>query len=365
VHPYHGKPDYAFWRRVVSGLSPTEVDPVTSVPFRIAPSDRIATAGSCFAQHISKTLSSVGFGYLVTEAGPATRGAADENYGVFPARFGNLYTTRQLLQLFQRAYGLFEPVDSEWETSEGGYLDPFRPRIQRGGFASVEDLRSDRESHLAAVRDMFEQCDLLVFTLGLTEGWESAIDGAVFPLAPGVVTDKIDPTDYAFHNFTANEVEADLLKFIDLLRSVNPSVRIMLTVSPVSLVATFEDRHVLVSTVYSKSVLRVAAETATRARPAIAYFPSYEIITGASARSRFYEDDLREVSPAGVAHVMSIFVRHYLAAANEGQRVDKTAIHGEVAGDPPGMATAVERERQSIREWQRVVCDENALDVSR
>ena len=80
----------------------------------------------------------------------------------------------------------------------------------------------------------------------------------------------------------------------------------------VALVATYEDTHVLPATVYSKSALRVVAEMATRAHDRVGYFPSYEIITGPQSRGAFFEDDLREVRPEGVAHVMSIFARHYL-----------------------------------------------------
>src|SRR5258705_5357322 len=117
-HPYKNRPDFAFWSRAVAGPKSDDVDPVTSVPFTISPSDQVATAGSCFAQHISKTLMRRGFNYLVTEQGPAER-----NYGVFPARFGNVYSVRQLLQLFQRAYGIFRPLDLWW-VREGRFVDP-------------------------------------------------------------------------------------------------------------------------------------------------------------------------------------------------------------------------------------------------
>lgn len=92
MNPYLALPDSAFWRRSVSALAPEAVDPVVDVPFRIGREDAVATAGSCFAQHISRTLVADGFRYLVTESRPATEGARDENYGVFPARFGNIST---------------------------------------------------------------------------------------------------------------------------------------------------------------------------------------------------------------------------------------------------------------------------------
>ena len=352
ANPYEMKPDSCFWRRSISGHSAYDIDPVISTPFTIYPSDFIATAGSCFAQHIARTLRTRGMNYLVTEKEPQTPGAIYENYEVFPARFANIYTVRQLLQLFRRAYGLFEPVDRVWRDPRGRYLDPFRPRIQAAGFASPEEVEADREAHLRAVRAMFETCDVLIFTLGLTEGWVSTVDGAVFPVPPGVVTEDVPDTGYAFHNFTVAEMKADLLAFIHALRRINPGVRLILTVSPVALVATYEDRHVLVSNTYSKAALRVTAEEVSREVPDCAYFPSYEIITSAAAGNGFLEEDLREVRPEGVAHVMSIFQRHF--------------IDGEAGAHPPPRPAAAAADvagmADRIRAAQRVICEEELLE---
>src|SRR5260370_5955108 len=98
-NPYSNKPNCAFWRKSVSSLDMSDVDPVVSAPFPINFGDRIATAGSCFAQHISRTLTNEGYDYLITERAPLSASATDDGYGVFPARFGNIYTVRQLLQL--------------------------------------------------------------------------------------------------------------------------------------------------------------------------------------------------------------------------------------------------------------------------
>ena len=288
MNPYASLPDTAFWDRSVGPIEPESLDPVTEVPFRIGEGDLIATAGSCFAQHISRTLVSRGYNYLVTEKGSAE---SAESYGVFPARFGNIYTVRQLLQLFDRAYSLVIPRDRVWERDrDGAVVDPFRPRIQANGFASHAELEADRRSHFAAVRQMFERCDVFIFTLGLSEGWMSLTDGAVFPLAPGVAGGALT-RKYAFHNFNVVEMTADLSTFLRKLRAVNPNVRVILTVSPVALKATYEPRHVLVSNTYSKAALRVVAEEAVRSEANVAYFPSFEIITNGG--ERFYESDRR------------------------------------------------------------------------
>lgn len=348
ANPYSGLPDHAFWSRAVAGRAPDQVRPAARPGFAIRPSDRVATAGSCFAQHISSALTARGYGYLVTEPGPENQG-----YGVFPARFGNIYCVRQLLQLFQRAYGLFEPEEGAWRTPDGRAVDPFRPRVQAGGFTDEAAMLADRETHLAAVRRMFETMDVLVFTLGLTEAWVSERDGAVFPLAPGVAGEPDDAPHIRPHNFTVEETAADLTAVIGMARAIRPDLRVLLTVSPVPLKATFEDRHVLVSTGYSKAVLRVAAGMVSDQTPGVDYFPSYEIVTGIQAGPGVWAQDLRSVTPDGVSRVMAELARAYLDAA--ALRPDAAEAATRVV-----LPTADHRAEQAA--LAQVICDEDAIE---
>lgn len=339
-HPYQSLSASHFWSRAVAAPGAHEIDPMVGTPFRVTPEDRVGTMGSCFAQHLSRFLQRAGLNYFVPEAG-----AADHGYGVFSARYGNVYTVRQAVQLFDRAYGDFVPVAGAWP-SGAGWVDPFRPQVEPGGFASPEALKADRQGHLAAVRRVFEESTVLVFTLGLTEGWRDRRDGAVYPVVPGASGGEFDPDLYEFVNFTVDEVTADLLALIDRVRGVNAGVKFLLTVSPVPLIATYTDAHVLTATTYSKAVLRVAAAAAEAARDDVVYFPSYEVITSTAAGNRYYDDDLRSVTDAGVAHVMRVFSRHFLEAAAD--------------------ADADERDEQrvigEIKRTAQVVCDEEVLD---
>ncbi|VWD51072.1 hypothetical protein BLA50215_06170 [Burkholderia lata] len=341
-NPYRGLPDFHFWKRAVAEPAMQDVDPVSLPRFTVAREQKVATAGSCFAQHIARTLSANGFNYLVSETAPPELDASQahaRNFGVFSARYGNVYTARQLLQLIQRINGDFVPAEQYWMRDDGRLVDPFRPQIEPDGFADLDELVHARGVHFAAVRAMLEQMDVLVFTLGLTEGWRSKEDGAVYPLAPGVAGGSMDPERYEFVNFTAGEVVADVQAFLDLLRVINPSAKVILTVSPVPLIATFEPRHVLTSTTYSKSVLRVAADEIRAANAHVEYFPSYEIITGAYTRGAYFEEDLRSVKETGVAHVMRLFLNHYMTSDDA----------------KPDAAIRAHRELANI------VCDEEAI----
>ncbi len=255
-HPYRSLPDSAYWRRSVAAAG-AEVDPVVGDFPRITRADKVATAGSCFAQHVARHLAASGFNYLVAEtAHPIVpeEAARAAGYGLYTARYGNIYTTLQLVQLFDRAYGRFEPSEDVWIGPDGrSVVDPFRPTIQPGGFASEAEMRADRAQHLAKVREAFETLDLMIFTLGLTEGWVSTIDGAAFPLCPGVAGGRFDPAVHAFCSLRTAEVRAQIGGFFDRLRSVNPRARLILTVSPVPLAATASGNHVLPGNIYSKS----------------------------------------------------------------------------------------------------------------
>ncbi|KMK66275.1 GSCFA domain-containing protein [Puniceibacterium sp. IMCC21224] len=353
-HPYSGLPDRQFWKRAPGVADLNAFDPVSDVPFRISPDDRIVTAGSCFAQHVARYLSQSGFDHHIAEpAHPIVPADVAEahNYGLFSARYGNLYTARQLLQLIRRAYGDFTPQADAWDGPKPGtFVDPFRPQIQPGGYASVEELAADRAQHLAAVRRAFETMDVFVFTLGLTEGWEDTRDGAVFPLAPGVAGGTYDPALTAFRNFDEVETADDLTEALTLIRQRNPDVRIILTVSPVPLNATFIDRHVAVSTTWSKAALRIAAEKVRNRFDACCYFPSFEVITSPQARGRYFAEDGREVLPAGVAHVMRLFF-HHLA----GVTVDTTAA-------PRAKAPIRDAHSQEMARAMQVLCDEEAIN---
>ena len=362
-HPYKALPDKAFWRRSVVNPSPRDIDPVGDLRLRITPTMKVATAGSCFAQHIARHLKKSGYNYFVAEtAHPSVmKSVAQANgYGLFSARYGNIYTARQLLQLFWRAFGSFTPVDDVWTGPDGTIVDPFRPSAQPGGFASEAEMRADRDWHLGQVRRMFKELDVFVFTLGLTEGWRSRLDGAAYPICPGVEGGQFDPDKYEFSNQDVFDVMEDMNRFVDALRVVNPSAQVLLTVSPVPLAATAEPGdHVLAATTYSKSVLRAAAGMLVKKWGHLHYFPSYEIITSNASRGAYYAADLRNVVEAGVEHVMGLFLKHATAPADESL---ETPTRPEASAPaPPTHSADFEAKAEA---WVEVMCDEAGLDRS-
>ncbi|MCB1379369.1 MAG: GSCFA domain-containing protein [Alphaproteobacteria bacterium] len=311
-HPYKQQPDRAFWRKTVEDHHSLDISEWYRRKFPIS-NAKIAAAGSCFAQHIGRELREKGFHFLDVEPAPPLLRKdrwLDYGYGMYSARYGNVYTPRQLLQLAQRALGEFKPHDHVWK-KDRGFVDPFRPTIEPQPMLTIDEVEVSRKHHLARVASLFETADVFVFTLGLTEAWQSKKDGAVFPVAPGVSGGEFDDGDYGFVNLSYGDCANDLRGFIDRMRVINNRMQFLLTVSPVPLMATATQQQVVVATTYSKSVLRAVAGRLSDNLKFVDYFPSFEIISSHVMGGQFYQPDRRGVAQYGVDHVMrQFFLQH-------------------------------------------------------
>jgi hypothetical protein len=308
--PYSSLPGKAFWRPAIADRHFSEFDEVAAGPY-YRPNDRIATAGSCFAQHIGRRLRLHGLNFLDFERPPTgffIPASKRHGFGMFSCRYGNIYTVRQLRQLLQEALGVRAPEDVIWE-KDGRFYDALRPSVDPEGHFSPDDVMAARIHHLGRVRALFARMTLFIFTLGLTEAWVSKSDGTVYPTAPGTVAGTYDASKFEFQNFRYNHVMDDLDEFWQLLRELNPRVRMLLTVSPVPLTATASGEHVLVATTQSKATLRAVAGDFAAWESDVSYFPAYELIATHPMRGIFFNPDMRNVSEAGVDHVMSHFFR--------------------------------------------------------
>jgi len=319
VSPYEKLGATKFWRTGVSETHPLTISNLYRKKFTISADDKIATAGSCFAQHIAAHLRANGYSILDKEPPPPTldkQTLRSFGFGLYSARYGNIYTVRQLLQLAQDAFsGDVDP--EEFWTKDGRIYDALRPNVEPSGFESLEEAIENRRFHLGKVRELLEEMKVFIFTLGLTEAWVNKKSGRVYPTAPGTVAGDFDPEIHAFKNFTAREIHLDFRRFLKLLRKHNQGVRVILTVSPVPLTATASDHHVLLATTHSKSVLRGVAGELADTHENIDYFPSYEIIVSPWSRGFFFEPGLRAVNMAGVAAVMRVFFEEHDASADD------------------------------------------------
>ena len=153
----------------------------------------------------------------------------------------------------------------------------------------------------------------MIFTLGLTETWVSKQRKLV--AASNQVEFQGLPNDFAFHVSTVAENLDNLVSAYEVLKAHNSNLKILITVSPVHLRATYrKDADVMSASCLSKSVLRVVAEEFCQL-PDVYYFPSYEIATVAA----LYQNvdafpDNHHVSQNVVDTIMRIFAHNCVQA---------------------------------------------------
>lgn len=349
VNPYSALGPKSFWRSgVAEKINLTDFD-LYKKKFEIHEKTSIATAGSCFAQHIGNRLKENGFNVLDYEPIPFWSFPHNEraNYGycTYSARYGNIYTVRQMLQLVKEAFGIYSPKDIVWETKSGKFIDALRPGIHSDGLDSHEEVLFHRKFHITKVRELFKEMELLIFTLGLTEAWRDKESGTVFPTVPGSIGGSFDDDKYEFVNFTYGEIKEDLIELMDILDSKTFRKKYLFTVSPVPLTATATNNHVLVATTYSKSVLRSVVGEIYEKYDNVEYFPSYEIVINPWTELKKFATNQRNVLPTAVDEVMRIFLNEH----NNGLSVVEA-----------GMANY---KFASGNSYQDLVCEEILLDL--
>ncbi len=318
-NPYSALGKEQFWKTAVATRPEEEIHPRAARRFALRRTDRLATAGSCFAQNVAKYLRAAD-AVEVMESEPLS-----PEDPVFSGRYGNIYTARQLLQLFEEVQaGTPDPDCAAMRRSDGRYVDLFRPYMAPRGFESADAVRAARARHLQAIAPVFARSDVFVFTLGLTEGWENPETGRVYPICPGVYAE--DTPAYRFHNFTYEDVLEDMQRFVTALTALNPGIRILLTVSPVPLTASYGEDDVLSATMLSKSILRAVCGALTARHDNAFYFPSYEMIANPFTAQSAYADNLREVRPEAISRVMARFEADYIGKVSEDVQDDADDI---------------------------------------
>jgi len=311
INPYESLPDNRFWKKGVTLNSP-KIHDIYTPTFSLTKEKPIATAGSCFAQHIHKTLKLHNYNVLEIESPPQSLKKseyANNGYGMYSARYGNIYTVKQLSQLSKEALGTIQIFEA-WE-KDGKYSDSQRPNINPSGYKTKEEVFQSRKEHLNYVLQMFKEMEVFIFTLGLTEAWMNQDKTVVYPTAPGVVSGQFDEEKFTWVNSNFMDIIKDFKSFEETVQSIRDykPYKILLTVSPVPLTATYSDKHILAANTYSKSTLRSVAGHLSEMNDHIDYFPSYELITNPRNHSSWYEANLRSVRHEAVENVMNIFLK--------------------------------------------------------
>jgi len=245
----------------------------------ITPDTNIVAFGSCFAANITKWLEAREFKVASEKDG--------EVADTYLVRFGEgLVTTFAIRQQFEWALRGKTFLNELWHDKDGN--------------AHLQDARLQGKT-----RSLIMKGDVFIITLGLSEIWYDEPTGEAFWRA--VPADKHDPARHKFRVSTVSENKENLVEIVKLIRGVRPEAKVIFTVSPIPLVATFRSNSCITSNAASKAILRAALDEMLREAEdsRLYYWPSYEIVMNAFQQP--WCEDRRHVIPEVLDFVMTQF----------------------------------------------------------
>ena len=222
---------------------------ITLAPFAIEPRERMLFVGSCFADNIGRRF-------------------VEDKFRATVNPYGVMYNPASIMHTVKRWTG--ELVAAQSEASDSG-----------------SDVR------LA----ISEAPQTAVFTLGTNH---------VYILnETGEIVDNCRKRPQRL--FTERELSVDecadyLREAVTMLRQINPSVRIIITVSPIRYA-----KYGFHGSQLSKATLLLAADKLTKEMDNVVYFPAYEIVNDELRDYRFYREDMLHPTDQAVEYIWQRF----------------------------------------------------------
>jgi hypothetical protein len=275
--PIHGDRERAtfFDKFVLKGLVPDK-------PL-IGRSTRVTAFGSCFAGNITNHLDTLGFDLSRTRNPEIYISALGEGLVNVHALAGQM---EWALENAPVPAGLWHGYKGEEYGDEEG--------VRR---KTAETLRNT---------------DFFIVTFGLSEIWYDEPTGGVFWRA--VPKRSYDPERHKFRVCTFAETRATIERMYALIRKHVPEAKVLFTLSPIPLMATFRPIPAMVASSASKAILRAALDEFLRDHEAdlnqrLFYFPAYEIVNELFFQK--FAGDGRHIDVEIIKVVMMLFEATY------------------------------------------------------
>lgn len=236
---------------------------ITLAPFAIEPRERMLFVGSCFADNIGRRF-------------------VDDKFRATVNPYGVMYNPASIMHTVKRWTA--ELVAAQPEASDSG--------------SETSDFNSEASDSGSDVRQAINEApQTAVFTLGTNH---------VYILnETGEIVDNCRKRPQRL--FTERELSVDecadyLREAVTTLRQINPSVRIIITVSPIRYA-----KYGFHGSQLSKATLLLAADKLTKEMDNVVYFPAYEIVNDELRDYRFYREDMLHPTDQAVEYIWQRF----------------------------------------------------------
>jgi hypothetical protein len=221
----------------------------------------ILSIGSCFSTMIGEKL-------------------AERKFPVLNNPFGTIFNPLSIANLLEDS-ALEMPVNTDLMLVRDGLYLHFGMHSDVVAYSqdSLERLIQKKQQQ---VKNSLEHASLLLVTFGTAWVYEYGEKGQI------VANCHKQPADlFEKRLLHPDEIQKAFSSFLNILREINPNIRVILTVSPVR-----HTRDGIPENQLSKSVLRLAAHDLTETYDFVSYFPSYEIMMDELRDYRFYKEDM-------------------------------------------------------------------------
>lgn len=194
----------------------------------------------------------------------------------------------------------------EWDTIAGLWFDKDkRPVIPN-------------EEQRIALRETLTAADVMIVTLGLSEGWIDLATGE--PLWRTPPEDHFDETRYGFTIFSVTDTVREFETIERIRERYMPSLKIVYSVSPLRMQGTFRHIAPLTANSVSKAIARAGLDEFLRSRADLLnqtyfYFPGFELAVDIFPDP--FEDDGRHLQDIYVELVVALFSKYYTTLGAE------------------------------------------------
>lgn len=273
--------------------------------------EKVFTIGSCFARNVE--------GFLA----PRFQVPSRVNKSDVPADIAAMHESLTADLTIWHRYNVFSIRNSlAWalepehpgarhrllQVAPGRGVDPYAGCHTVLKTADAERVGRWIDATISTVRD----CRVVIITLGLSEVWYDRETGQVLNFAPLREMWSAFPGRFQFLVATCGETLRELNAITTILsRHCADDFQIVVTVSPIPLLATFRETDIVVANAASKAILRAAVDQWSNEHANVHYFPSYEMILNSSSKGMWL-DDFRHCTIDSIKRVMEIFLTEFV-----------------------------------------------------
>lgn len=260
---------------------------------KISHATPILTIGSCFTENIGNLLGERKFSLL------------SNPYGIL---FNPISIASALNDIVNKRF--FEENDliehnhifhSFWHHSQFSGIDK-------------EKVLNNINQNIENTHHFIKHAKFLFVTLGTAWTYKYVGENSRFENLTVANCHKIPAADFEKELITIERIVDDFIKAIRAIKSLNPGIEMVFTLSPVRhLKDGFEENQI------SKSVLRLAINELIQTSEQVSYFPAYELVMDDLRDYRFFEEDMVHPNRLAINYVWKKFEEYFFSSKTREQ----------------------------------------------